>query len=432
MWRMIAQLQRQYGKQAIDTMITSMSMAPSDVLTMLLFASEVGVTDLDLVPLFETIEDLHNAPAIMGALFDIPAYRNHLARRGNRQQIMLGYSDSNKDGGYLASHWGLYNAQERLGQLCQDRGIQLELFHGRGGSIGRGGGPTNHAILAQPSVSQQGRMKITEQGEVIAYRYSNGDIARRHLQQVMHAVLLAVGQPTQSTVLPEWRNVMETLAETSRATYRAFVYETPEFMDYWQQATPIQELSHMPIGSRPARRGKGGFVQVRAIPWVFSWMQSRAIIPSWYGLGRALEAACTDSLALLQTMYHDWLFFRVVLENAQLDLAKADMGIASLYASLVKNDSLRNTIFSEITSEHARACHWICEITGQKDLLGHSPVIKASIDHRNPYVDPLNFIQVALLRDLRQLPTDLPDREALLQAVLMTINGIAAGMKTTG
>ncbi len=433
-WRMIAQCQRLYGTSAVDTVIASMSTAPSDVLTMLLLAHEVGVTEIDLVPLFETIDDLQNAPAIMAALFDIPVYREHLTGRGMRQQIMLGYSDSNKDGGYLASNWGLYIAQERLGELCRDRGVLLELFHGRGGSIGRGGGPTNRAILAQSPVSLSGRMKITEQGEVIAYRYSNSDIAQRHLQQVMHAVLMALGLPSPVEVRPEWREMMTTLAETGRAAYRSFVYEQAGFMDYWQQATPIRELSQMPLGSRPARRGKGGFVQVRAIPWVFSWMQSRAIIPSWYGVGHAFEVYCCDpdERAMLQTMYREWPFFRTVIDNVQLDLAKADMGIAELYADLVADEDLRNRIFSEIQAEHERACQSICDITGQKELLDNASVIKNSIEHRNPYVDPLNFIQVSLLRDLRQLQANTPEYDALLQAVMMTINGIAAGMKTTG
>jgi phosphoenolpyruvate carboxylase len=436
-WRMIAAMHRQYGTQVIDTHIASMSTAPSDVLTMLLFAREVGVSNhLDLVPLFETVDDLHNAPAVMARLFETPEYREHLARRGDCQQIMLGYSDSGKDGGYLASNWGLYTAQENLADLCNRRGIGLELFHGRGGSIGRGGGPTNRAILAQPPDALKGRIKITEQGEVIAYRYGNRDIARRHLHQVVHAVLLAVGAPSFTEVRPEWRAAMETLADAGRQAFRVFVYETPGFMEYWQGATPIHELALMPIGSRPAKRGEGGFAQIRAIPWVFSWMQSRAIIPSWYGVGHALQAYCEGDdcagMDLLQTMYADWPFFRALVRNVELDLAKADMGIAALYADLVADVALRDRIFDDIRDEHARACHWIRAITGQDDLLDHTPVMQRSITRRNPYVDPLNFIQVALLRDLRGLDPASPEYDAVLQAVLLTVNGIAAGMKNTG
>ncbi len=438
-WRMIAEAHAAYGPGVIDTALASMSTAPSDVLAMLLFATETGVADqLDLVPLFETVDDLERAPDVMAALFDTPEYRAHLSRRGDTQQIMLGYSDSSKDGGYLASNWGLYGAQQRLAELCEAHGIELELFHGRGGSIGRGGGPTNRAILAQPPSAMRGRIKITEQGEVIAYRYSNAAIARRHIHQVMHAVLLAAGSPPAAPVPAEWREAMDRLAEAGREAYNRFVYETPGFLDYWRQATPIRELSLMPIGSRPTRRGAGGFSDIRAIPWVFSWMQSRAIIPSWYGVGHAFEAYCQsddcagEGMDLLRTMYAEWPFFRALVQNVELDLAKADIGIAELYAALVEDRALRDAIFSAIAEEHARACRWICTVTGQDALLSSTPVMQRSIERRNPYVDPLNFIQVALLRDLRALPPDSPDYEAALEAVMLTVNGIAAGMKTTG
>jgi phosphoenolpyruvate carboxylase len=435
-WRMIASAHRKYGKAVIDTVIASMSQAPSDVLAMLMLASEVGIqNDVDLVPLFETIDDLHRAPAILLTLFDNPEYQKHLAARGMRQQVMIGYSDSNKDGGYIASNWGLYTAQQSIARLCKNKGIALELFHGRGGSIGRGGGPANRAILSQPASSIDGRIKMTEQGEVIAYRYGNPDIARRHLHQVMHAVLLATGAPPETEVRPEWWAAMDALSETGRVAYRAFVYEQPGFLDYWQQATPIDELANLSISSRPARRRKGGFAGLRAIPWVFSWVQSRAIIPSWYGVGQALEQFCQhspDGLKLLKEMYVQWPFFNALVENVQLDLAKADMGIAELYASLVKDEELRERVLKQMKAEHARACKLICQITDQKELLSNSPIMQRSIERRNPYVDPLNFIQVALLRELRQLEPDTPAYKQILAAVLFTINGIAAGMKTTG
>ena len=438
-WRMIADAHRRYGPDVIDTVIASMSKTPSDVLTLLLFASEVGIKDhVDLVPLFETVDDLHNAPAVMAALFDMPEYHAALTARGMRQQIMIGYSDSSKDGGYLASNWGLYVAQQELGEMCRRYGVQVELFHGRGGSIGRGGGPTNHAILAQSPAAIQGRIKMTEQGEVIAYRYSNADIARRHLHQVMHAVLLSTCVPSAPEVRSEWRAAMDILAEAGRTAYRRFVYETPGFMDYWHEATPIHEIALMPIGSRPAKRGAGGFSQVRAIPWVFSWMQSRAIIPSWYGVGHAFEHYCSlddcegEGVERLQTMYRDWPFFRTLITNVELDLAKADMGIAEQYAGLVRDEALRAAIFGEIAAEHARACRMVCAITGQDHLLSANPVMRRSIDRRNPYVDPLSFIQVALLRDLRETDPDSAAYDSLLQGIMETVNGIAAGMKTTG
>ncbi len=435
-WRMIRRAHRLHGTHAIDSVIASMCTAPSDALTMLLFARETAIEPhVDIVPLFETIDDLHSAPAIMEALFDNPVYRDYLKHRGDRQQIMLGYSDSNKDGGYLASNWSLYTAQRALSQVCRARGIELELFHGRGGSIGRGGGPTNRAILSQPAQTLDGRLKITEQGEVIAYRYANKDIGRRHLQQVLNAALLALGAPSKAPVQEVWLTTMEALAEHGRRTYRDFVYETPGFAEYWQQATPIHELSKMPIGSRPAKRKAGGFAEVRAIPWMFSWTQSRAIIPSWYGVGSALNSIAKENpqgVALLQTMYKEWSFFQTLIDNCQLDVAKADMGIAALYASLVSDVTLRETIFSQMQAEHALTCDLICRITGQSDVLEHSPVMRRSIDRRNPYVDPLNYIQVALLRTLRVLSPDSPEHQRVLDAVLTTVNGIAAGMKTTG
>ena len=435
-WRMIRRAHRMYGTHAIDSVIASMCTAPSDALTMLLFAREVAVEEhVDIVPLFETIDDLQSAPAIMETLFTNPSYRAYLKRREDRQQIMLGYSDSNKDGGYLASNWSLYTAQRALSQVCHAHSIELELFHGRGGSIGRGGGPTNRAILAQPAHTLDGRLKITEQGEVIAYRYANKDIGRRHLQQVLNAALIALGAPSRAIVRDEWLSAMETLSERGRRAYRSYVYETAGFADYWQQATPIHELSKMPIGSRPAKRKAGGFAEVRAIPWMFSWTQSRAIIPTWYGVGSAFSSFAEeqpDGIALLQTMYQEWPFFQTLIDNCQLDVAKADMGIAQLYASLVTDAELRDQIFDAMKREHALTCQMICRITGQNDVLENSPVMRRSIDRRNPYVDPLNYIQVTLLRTLRVLTPDSPEHQRILDAVLTTVNGIAAGMKTTG
>ncbi|MGQ9888168.1 MAG: phosphoenolpyruvate carboxylase [Aggregatilineales bacterium] len=440
-WRMIAVAHKQYGTIVINSVIASMSQQPSDLLAMLLLAREVGIdNDVDLVPLLETIEDLDNGSRIMAALFANRAYWEHLqarrVRHGVHQQIMIGYSDSGKDGGYIASNWNLYRAQQALTEVCAAHGVSLELFHGRGGSIGRGGGPSNRAILAQPPNSLDGGIKITEQGEVIAYRYSNAAIGRRHLHQVLNAALIQLSIPREVKPRPEWAAAMDRLAAVGQAAYRALVYETPGFIEYWQQATPINELARLPISSRPAKRSpKGGFDTIRAIPWVFSWMQNRAIIPSWYGVGAALAAFCQeqpDGLAMLRAMYREWPFFSNLIDNVQLDVAKADMGIAELYASLVQKKALREQIFGRIRDEHSRTARLLCAVLDQKELLDNTPVIKRSIERRNPYVDPLNFIQVALLRRLRQLEPDTPEYDALLDAVLATVNGIAAGMKTTG
>lgn len=440
-WQMIGQAHEMYDPIVIDTVIASMSKQPSDVLAMLLFAKEVGIdSDVYIVPLFETIDDLYNSPEIMATLFNNSEYRKHLVarsgKRGLRQQVMIGYSDSSKDGGYLASNWNLYNSQRLLTERCVEEGVSLELFHGRGGSIGRGGGPTNRAILSQPPASLKGGVKITEQGEVIAYRYSNEGIARRHLNQVLNAVLIGMGIQENHVVPPQYFEAMATLSELGRKAYRDFVYESEGFIDYWQQATPINELGMMQISSRPAkRRKKGGFAAMRAIPWMFSWMQSRAIVPSWFGVGHAFQTFVNendDGMALLQEMYQDWAFFKAIIDNAQLDVAKADMGIAELYASLVEPKALRDEFFGRIKTEHALSRDMIKQVTQQEELLETMSAIKTSIERRNPYIDPLNFLQVALLRQLREMNEDSDDYRSLLAATLATINGIAAGMKTTG
>jgi len=440
-WQMIGAAHQQYDPIVIDTIIASMSKQPSDVLAMLLLAREVGIdNDVYIVPLFETIDDLYHSPEVMSQLFNNVEYRRHLVarsgKRGLRQQVMIGYSDSSKDGGYLASNWYLYHAQKILTEKCIEEGVSLELFHGRGGSIGRGGGPTNRAILSKPPESLRGGIKITEQGEVIAYRYSNKGIAHRHLNQVLNAVLVSMGIQAAQDVPAHYLEAMAALSELGRRSYRQFVYESEGFTDYWQQATPINELSRLQISSRPARRRQeGGFAAMRAIPWMFSWMQSRAIIPSWFGIGDAFKAFCDrqdGGLQLLQEMYQNWAFFQAALDNAQLDVAKADMGIAELYASLVEPKDLRDKFFNTIKQQHTLSSDMIRQVTGQQELLEGMSAIKTSIARRNPYVDPLNFTQVALLRELRQLDEESDAYRAVLDATLATINGIAAGMKTTG
>lgn len=435
-----------YGSELLGPYIVSMTHGPEDILAPLLLAKWHGLClnpqrddeGLAFVPLFETRADLQDAPNVMADLFNHPAYGPHLQRINRRQTIMIGYSDSNKDAGYLAANWELYQAQETLAAACKSHDVVLMLFHGRGGTIARGGGPANRAILAQPPQSVGGRIRITEQGEVIDERYGHPAIAQRHLEQVMHAVLIASSPryAEQHRVKDSWRGAMDELALASYRAYRSLIYENPDLLTYWQQATPIDEISQMQIGSRPAKRkGKASFASLRAIPWGFSWMQSRHVLPGWYGVGQALAAFTTspERLALLQEMYAEWPFFQVVIDNAQVSLAKADMGIARLYASLVKDGRIRDTIFGEIERAFHETIAQILQVTEQRALLDNDPVLKHSVRQRNPYVDPLNYIQVALLRRLRYLPEQQsPKAKQLLNAVFLTINGVASGLKNTG
>ena len=435
-----------YGSELLGKYIVSMTHGPEDILAPLLLAkwhniclSETGKEGLSFVPLFETREDLRNAPDVMADLFNHPAYAPHLEKVNRRQTIMIGYSDSNKDAGYMAANWELYQAQETLAAACQAHNVQIMLFHGRGGTIARGGGPANRAILSQPPGSVNGRIRITEQGEVIDERYGHPAIARRHLEQVVHATLKASVDPRYGGVSqpdPAWRTAMDSLAQVSYKAYRKLIYETPELLDYWQQATPIAEISQMQIGSRPSRRtAKATFDSLRAIPWGFSWMQSRHVVPGWYGVGAALEAYAQDpaNLARMQEMYQNWSFFKVVIDNAQVSLAKADMGIAQMYANLVQDEAVRDKIFGEIKTEFDRSVRWILLVTGQRELLDNDPTLQRSVRQRNPYVDPLNFVQVGLLRKLRHLPEqNSKTGQQMLQAIFLTINGIASGLKNTG
>lgn len=437
-----------YGPELIGPYIVSMTHGAEDLLAVLLLGRWFGLClhpdkpeGLAVAPLFETREDLRAAPVIMAALFNNQPYRAHLERHQWQQTIMIGYSDSNKDAGYLAANWELFQAQEALAACCRQHKVEMMLFHGRGGTIARGGGPANRAILAQPPGSVNGRIRITEQGEVIDDRYGHPAIARRHLEQVVHAVLLSSvpehHQPHKPP-LAEWRHTMDELSKTAYTAYRQLIYETPALLDYWQQSTPIHEISQMRIGSRPSRRagGKATFASLRAIPWGFSWMQSRQVLPGWYGVGAALSAYHNRDqarLQQLQEMYQQWPFFRTTLDNAQMALAKADMGIARLYAGLVEDVVVREHIFGIIQTAFNETRHTILLVTNQRELLDNEPVLQNSIRRRNPYVDPLNFIQVNLLRRLRLLGEDKsPTAQQLLHAIFATINGIAAGLKNTG
>ena len=446
LFTMLQRLVENYGPESLGPYLISMTQGIDDVLVVLLLAKWSGLClnpnrsceALTLAPLFETRSDLHDAPAIMSQLFTHPIYEQHLAVLGNRQTIMIGYSDSNKDAGYIAAQWELFRAQETISETCHQYHIDLTLFHGRGGTIARGGGPTNRAILAQPAGSVNGKIRITEQGEVIAERYGNPAIARRHLEQVVNAVLMtsAPAHEAHTTPLNKWRQVMDQLAQAGYQAYRKLIYETPELLEYWQQATPIQEISQLQIGSRPSRRAPGNaLATLRAIPWVFSWMQSRHVLPGWYGLGTALAAYGTtpERIDDLKEMYRSWPFFQNAIDNAQVSLGKADMGIARLYAELVEDERVRELIFSDIETEFKLTAQTILQITEQKKILEHDKTLQHSIRLRNPYVDPLNFIQVSLLRQLRALPDQAGDEaQQILRAIMLTINGIAAGLKNTG
>jgi phosphoenolpyruvate carboxylase len=443
-FRLIRRAHTEVDPQVIQSYVVSMTTHVSNLLEVLLFARDAGLFGaIDIVPLFETIEDLNAAPRIMRKLFRNDVYQKHLAQRGNQQQIMIGYSDSNKDGGYLRANWMLYQAQRNLAQVCDEHGVRLTLFHGRGGTLGRGGGPTNRAILAQPPESVHGRFKITEQGEVISSRYDNPDIAHRHLEQMVNAVLLSSGKRSPIAEEKNWASVMEDLSQRAFVKYRALV-EMPEFLQYFQEATPIELIDRLNIGSRPARRKKSlALSDLRAIPWVFAWTQSRVNLPSWYGVGAALEAwlegeapgsgSANDrdaSLAQLQEMYARWPFFSTVLDNVQVGLCKGDLAIASLYAKLASPD-VRAAVFSDLSTEFERTKRMVLQVTGYSELLENEQWLQRSIKLRNPYVDPLNYVQAALLRQLRQNPSP-EDRERLQQAALLSVNGVAAGLQNVG
>jgi len=448
---------------AIRTYITSMTREVSDLLATLVLAKEAGLgregesrrmgktellslssPPLSLVPLFETIEDLRRAPEIMRQLFEHPLYRRQLSSHGDLQEVMIGYSDSSKDGGILTSSWELYKAQERLWEVARAHDVELRLFHGRGGTVGRGGGPSHEAIMAQPPNTVAGRIKITEQGEVISSKYSLAEIAQRSLELTTSAVIAAsLPQPAQSAgKLSRWKDVMEAVSARAFTAYQRFVHETQGFYDYFVQATPVEELQYMRIGSRPAKRKSGSrsLDDLRAIPWVFGWTQSRHLLPGWLAVGTALEKFIHErprkNLRLLREMYREWPFFQSTISNIEMTLAKADFQIARQYASRTIDLRLGRRIFRMLEEEYERACRLTLMITGEKHLLDQSPVLQRSIAVRNPYVDPLSFLQVELLARRRQkdrkIKPDARDRDKLLYAILLTINGIAAGMRNTG
>ena len=435
-------IQRLNGPEGSQTCVVSMSRAASDALAVLVLAREAGLVDadssrLDVVPLFETITELRECGHILERMLASGPYRAAVRARGDRQQVMVGYSDSNKDGGYLAATWGTYRAQQQLARAASAAGVELVIFHGRGGAVGRGGGPMYRAILARPAVAASATFKITEQGEVIFARYGSLPIAERHLEQVLHALLLSSARTSGSDPKPEWVEVMERLAETACQAYVRLVKEDPDFMAFFHAATPFPELATLNLASRPvSRAGKDqlpNLDDLRAIPWVFSWTQSRINLPGWFGLGSALALEIERSgLNCLQAMYDGWPFFASALDNAQLSLGTADVPTARRYAELAADGSRR--VFDAILQEYERSVSCLLEVTRQPALLVRSPVLARAIKLRNPYVDALHVAQITLLRRFRSLPDDAPDedREALLDAIHHSINGIAAGLQTTG
>jgi phosphoenolpyruvate carboxylase len=428
-------LQEELGPEACDVYIVSMTAGESDVLAPLVFARAAGAR-LHIVPLFETIDDLKGCGALMRQLFARPAYAAQLAAWGSRQQIMLGYSDSNKDGGFVTANWMLYQAQRDLAAACAEAGVTLLLFHGRGGAIGRGGGPTNRAILGQPPGTLQGRLRLTEQGEVAFARYGRPGIAHRHLEQVIHAVIQASLGQAAVEPRPAWTAAMEALSSSAHAAYRKLVYDEPAFLRYFHAASPIDEISELRIGSRPARRKKGGGIaDLRAIPWVFSWTQNRHGLPGWFGLGSAFAAfrrrRAGRGHATLAEMYREWPFFRSLVDNAQLSLGKADLAVARLYSALAEA-SVRGRVFPGIAAEWRRTVAAVLAATGRAALLEGSPVLRRSIRLRNPYVDPMSFAQVSLLGRLRALRPDSAGAAEARRLTAATINGIAAGLQNTG
>jgi len=444
-------MRERFGAQAIRHYIISHTETVSDLLEVLLLQKEVGLmhgtldgiatNDLIVVPLFETIEDLRNAAPIMREFYALPGVATLVQRSGAEQDIMLGYSDSNKDGGIFTSNWELYRAEialvELFDELANSHGIQLRMFHGRGGTVGRGGGPSYQAILAQPPGTVRGQIRLTEQGEVIGSKYANPEIGRRNLETLVAATLEAtLLQPTKPATKAFLQAAAE-LSQASMAAYRALVYETPGFTDYFFSATPIREIAELNIGSRPASRKASQQIEdLRAIPWGFSWGQCRLTLPGWYGFGSAVEAFLNrdgvkgrkEALALLQKMYRQWPFFRTLLSNMDMVLAKSDLALASRYAELVADARLRKKVFAAMEAEWHRTAEALTLITGDKQRLAHNAPLARSIRHRFPYIDPLHHLQVELVRRYRAGQVD----ERVQTGIHISINGIAAGLRNTG
>ena len=435
--RLALRAQRQYGADSLGIYIISMTNGVSDVLEVVLLQRLAGV-HLPIAPLFETLDDLNRAPAILAELFAHPAYVPELTRNRRHQHVMLGYSDSNKDCGYLTANWALFQAQDEIMRVCRQHQMRVTLFHGRGGSIARGGGPAAKAILAQPVGLKDGGIRVTEQGEVLSTRYHDPDLAHRVLEQMAYGVLLGAHEAQRGArrVPKRWLRAMEQMSAAALAAYRACVHEDPDFLTFWREATPIDEISELNFGSRPTYRRKGSVsvADLRAIPWVFSWMQSRFNFPGWYGLGSGLQTVLSrpGGAKLLHEMYQRWPFFQTMVDNAQLTLCKADMSIARVYAGLVENEALRDRVWSRLSHEFHLTERTMLAVTGQSHLLENEPVLAKSIKLRNPYVDPLNYLQVEMIKRRRARRVSKPEREGIRAVLELTVNGIAGGLKNTG
>jgi phosphoenolpyruvate carboxylase len=432
-----------FGPAAVPNYVISMCQSVSDMLEAAILLKEAGLLDasaeqpycpVGIVPLFETIDDLQRGSAILEAVLDLPLYRAVVAARGESQEVMLGYSDSNKDGGYLAANWALYRAELDLVESARKTGIRLRLFHGRGGTVGRGGGPSYDAILAQPPGAVKGSLRITEQGEVIAAKYAEPRIAHRNLETLLAATLESTLLDTEGlgdAAEPAYE-VLDDLAARAQRAYAELVHETPGFVEYFKASTPVSEIGSLNIGSRPtSRKPTTSISDLRAIPWVLAWSQSRVMLPGWYGTGTAFAdwiAEGDGRLEVLQDLYRRWPFFRTVLSNMAQVLAKSDMGLAARYAELVEDEALRRRVFDKIVAEHDRTIAMHRLITGQDDLLADNPALARSVFNRFPYLEPLNHLQVELLRRFRS-----GDEEELVQrGILLTMSGLATALRNSG
>lgn len=448
LFRMIARAKQEFGEEAIRNYLISMTQGTSDLLEVVLFAKEVGLhrlhggkeSRLHAVPLLETIDDLHRAEEIMEAYFQHPAFIPFYHGEQPGQEIMLGYSDSNKDGGVITANWELYQAQLRLNRLAEKYGLRLKFFHGRGGALGRGGGPLHRNILANPDSALLGGIKITEQGEVLSSRYSLRPIALRSLEQATASLLLSTTTAVTNghhELDPAWEKAIEEVSGYALEQYQQLVFGDADFLGFFNDVTPLPEIGELKIGSRPARRKNSQqFEDLRAIPWVFAWTQTRYLFPAWFaagtGLGKYLERNGEKGLRLLREMYQMWPFFHSLIDNLQMALAKADLVIAREYTSLAKDSAAGERLFKLIEKEFMLTREKVLAISEQEELLDRVPVIQESIRLRNPYVDPLSFIQVFLLVKRRKEENDQTLADSLLEEVLLTINGIAAGLRNTG
>ena len=450
--RTAREIRLRYGNRAIRNYIISHTETVSDLLEVLLLQKETGLlrststgagagSDVMVIPLFETIPDLQRAAGIMDEWMSLPLVEGVIEKQGRLQEVMLGYSDSNKDGGFLTSNWELYQAELKLVDVFAARNVKLRLFHGRGGTVGRGGGPSYDAIRAQPPGTVNGQIRLTEQGEIIASKFSNAEIGRRNLELLVAATLEASLSPraadeATTARLAQFEAVMAELSERAYRAYRNLVYETPGFTDYFFEATPIAEIAELNLGSRPASRKSTRRIEdLRAIPWGFSWGQCRLLLPGWYGFGTAIEGWLADGeraerLAQLQTMNQEWPFFATLLSNMDMVLAKTDLAIASRYAELVADAALRERIFTRITAEHGETLRCLESITGSSERLAGNPLLARSIQNRFAYLDPLNHLQVELIHRRRQLGDNQDPR--VHRGIHLSINGVAAGLRNTG